>query len=87
MDDAPRSGMPQALLASSAEAIRLLKGGVEHGDKFSQPLEMLQQRVGPTVSVETTRRYQNTYLSRQIRPRKRLKLTIKHMRARLCFTK
>jgi hypothetical protein len=37
------------------------------------------------VSAETVRRYINKYLARQVTPRKRLSLTIKHMRAWLCF--
>jgi hypothetical protein len=39
------------------------------------------------VSVETVRRYLNKYLARQMRPRKRVSLTVKHMRARQCFAK
>ena len=86
VDDTPRAGRPRAPLASR-EATLLLKVGVKRGDQCPQLAKMLQQRLGVTVSAETVRRYLNKYLARQMRPRKRVSLTVKHMRARLCFAK
>ena len=86
VDDTPRAGMPRATLASR-EATLILKVGVSRGDQCPQLAKMLKHRLVVTVSVDTVRWYVNKYQARQMRPRKRVSLTVKHMRARLCYAK
>jgi transposase len=71
LDDTPRAGKPRPPL-TSLEATLLPKEGVKCGDKCLKFAKMPEQRLGVTVSAETTRQYLNKYLARQIRPRKRL---------------
>uniref|UniRef100_A0A6U9MBU6 Transposase Tc1-like domain-containing protein n=1 Tax=Oxyrrhis marina TaxID=2969 RepID=A0A6U9MBU6_OXYMA len=86
VDDTPRAGKPRAPLASR-EATLLLREGVKRGDQCPQLAKMMQERLGVTWSADTVRRYMDKYLARRMRPRKRVSLIAKHMRARLCFAK
>jgi hypothetical protein len=76
--------MPRAPLASR-EATLLFEKALKRGDRCPQLAKMVQNSLGVTFSVATIRWYMNTHLARPMRPRKRIVVTVKHVRARLCF--
>ena len=83
VDDLPRSGRPRAPLGTR-EAEEKLREGIRAGLKCPQLAQKPKDEVeGLSVTAETVRRHVAAYLARQLRQRKRVYLTPRHMQDRL----
>ena len=84
--DKARSGRPRIDL-SAPDVESLLKEGIREGMDCTQLLKMLSKEKGIVVGMETVRLHLNAHLARQLRPKKKPRLTESHKQKRLAFSK
>ena len=86
VQDKARLGRPRIdLTAPDVES--LLKEGVREGKDCSQLVQKLSQEKGIQAGRETVRVHLNAHLARQLRPKKKPRLTQLHKQKRLAFSR
>ncbi len=80
--DKARYGRPRIDL-SAPDVESLLKEGIREGMDCTQLLKMLSKEKGIVVGRETVRLHLNAHLARQLRPKKKPRLTESHKQKRL----
>lgn len=87
LKDRPRTGRCKLLSLDQAEAVELILAAMDEGKGPSQIAISLKDECKITANKETVRRFMRTYLGRPLSPRKKPKLTDRHKRDRLAFSR